>query len=654
MVVRTHARPLVRKPATAEFETAEIRRGGATISRGTIPERPAGRSGLAFALTTLDGRYHVVDRIAAGGMGEVFRARDAVLEREVAIKVLHRQLAGDTGFVERFRREARAAANLSHPNIVGVHDWGAVDGVYYMVMEFVRGQSARDILNAEGVIAPAQVADVLMQTLSALDHAHRQGIVHRDVKPENIMITRDGIVKVTDFGLARAYADAQITEAGMVTGTVQYLAPEQLQGEPADPRTDLYALGIVGFELLTGSLPFTAETPMGIAYKHIHERVPAPSSRNPAVPKGLDGWVASMTEKQRELRPDSAAEARRDLETEARSLPAAKNVGTLVPEVSVLPVQTGPARATTVTIPKSRGAKRTRRRRVRWVFGMLLALAALGASAWGAWAYLLPHDTEVPQVLGLSLEAAQQRLEAADLVPREADGEYSRQVEAGFILDVDPAEGTTLEPGDRVTLTPSLGHEPVPVPDLVGKTVPRARELLHAADLRLGRVTKAYDEELAAGQIVEQSVRAKGEADFRSEIDVVVSRGPQPQPVPRVTGRTQEEATSLLQGAGFLVVVEEEYSDDVARGRVISQRPEKGTELQPGNTVTIVVSKGPPEFPMPDVVGMSKDAAVARLTSLGLQVDVVLVKPDGSKVVFQEPAVGATVHAGDVVHIYVA
>lgn len=587
-------------------------------------------------------------------MGEVFRARDAVLEREVAIKVLHRQLAGDTGFVERFRREARAAANLSHPNIVGVHDWGAVDGVYYMVMEFVRGQSARDILNAEGVIAPAQVADVLMQTLSALDHAHRQGIVHRDVKPENIMITRDGIVKVTDFGLARAYADAQITEAGMVTGTVQYLAPEQLQGEPADPRTDLYALGIVGFELLTGSLPFTAETPMGIAYKHIHERVPAPSSRNPAVPKGLDGWVASMTEKQRELRPDSAAEARRDLETEARSLPAAKNVGTLVPEVSVLPVQTGPARATTVTIPKSRGAKRTRRRRVRWVFGMLLALAALGASAWGAWAYLLPHDTEVPQVLGLSLEAAQQRLEAADLVPRIADGEYSRQVEAGFILDVDPAEGTTLEPGDRVTLTPSLGHEPVPVPDLVGKTVPRARELLRAADLRLGRVTKAYDEELAAGQIVEQSVRAKGEADFRSEIDVVVSRGPQPQPVPRVTGRTQEEATSLLQGAGFLVVVEEEFSDDVARGRVISQRPEKGTELQPGNTVTIVVSKGPPEFPMPDVVGMSKDAAVARLTSLGLEVDVVLVKPDGSKVVFQEPAVGATVHAGDVVHIYVA
>src|SRR5688500_15443664 len=181
MVVRTHARPLSASPRRPRSIGRRSKRGGATISRGTIPERPAGRSGLAFALTTLDGRYHVVDRIAAGGMGEVFRARDAVLEREVAIKVLHRQLAGDSGFVERFRREARAAANLSHPNIVGVHDWGAVDGVYYMVMEFVRGQSARDILNAEGVLAPAQVADVLMQTLSALDHAHRQGIVHRDV-----------------------------------------------------------------------------------------------------------------------------------------------------------------------------------------------------------------------------------------------------------------------------------------------------------------------------------------------------------------------------------------------------------------------------------------------------------------------------------------
>ena len=244
-------------------------------------------------------------------MGEVYRARDAVLERSVAIKVLHRNLAGDAGFIERFRREARAAANLNHQNIVAVHDWGSVDGIYYMVMEYVAGLSVREILHAEGILAPAQAADVLEQTLAALQHAHRQGIVHRDVKPENLMVTRDGVVKVADFGLARAFADAQITEAGNVIGTVQYLAPEQLQGEPADPRTDLYALGVVAFELLTGRLPFTGETPMAIAYQHIHGPMPRPSSANRAVPASLDGWVASVTEKQRELRPESAAEARR-------------------------------------------------------------------------------------------------------------------------------------------------------------------------------------------------------------------------------------------------------------------------------------------------------------------------------------------------------
>lgn len=589
-------------------------------------------------------------------MGEVFRARDAVLEREVAIKVLHRQLAGDGGFVERFRREARAAASLSHPNIVAVFDWGAVDGIYYMVMEYVRGQSAREILNAEGVLAPAQAADVLLPVLSALEHAHRQGIVHRDVKPENVMIARDGGVKVADFGLARAYADAQITEAGTVTGTVQYLAPEQLQGEPADPRTDLYSLGIVAYELLTGRLPFSGETPMAIAVKHLHDRVPAPSSRNPAVPKGIDGWVASMTEKNRELRPESAAEARRDLEDERRSLPAAKNVGTLVPEVTVLPIDPGPARATTVTIPRAPGRTggRTRRHRLRWILGILVALAALGAAGWGAWTYLLPHRVDVPSVMGLPEENARVRLEAAGLLVRVADGEYSKRVPEGSVLRVQPAEGTTLERGDRVAIVLSMGPPPVPVPDLVGKTVAKARELLRGADLEVGKVTREYSEDLAAGLVIDQGAPASGEAPFGSEIDLVLSKGPPPRPVPRVTRMTEEQATNVLTDAGFLVAVEEEVSEEVPRGDVISQDPPKGTEVQPGNTVTIVVSLGPPEFPMPDVTGMSKDAAVERLIDLGLVVDVVIARPPGATVVYQDPLVGAIVHVGDVVQIYVA
>ena len=595
-------------------------------------------------------------------MGEVYRARDAVLERPVAIKVLHRNLAGDAGFIERFRREARAAANLNHQNIVAVHDWGSVDGIYYMVMEYVAGLSVREILHAEGLVAPAQAADVLEQTLAALQHAHRQGIVHRDVKPENLMVTRDGVVKVGDFGLARAFADAQITEAGNVIGTVQYLAPEQLQGEPADPRTDLYALGVVAFELLTGRLPFTGETPMAIAYQHIHEPMPRPSSANPAVPATLDGWVASVTEKQRELRPESAAEARRDLETEARSLPAAPPLASLVPEVAVIPdgdvAAPGAARsdpAETIMIPGRELGRSKRRRKGRWALGIVLALLALGGAAWASWTYLIPHEVDVPKVAGLNVENAQAQLEHAGLVVRIAEGRHSTKAPEGSVLEVQPAEGTTLERGDRVTLVPSLGPPPVPVPNLVGLPLAEAKAAIREAHLKVGDVTKAFNERFDEDRVVRQSVQADAKAPLGSRIDLVVSKGPTPLPVEKVIGLRQDEAVAVLESQGFVVDVEEEFSDQVDKGAVISQAPEKGADLQPGETVTIVVSKGPPEFPMPNVVGMERDAAVAQLRSLGLLVDVAIVPGHGgSRVVFQEPASGTTVRAGDLVHIYVA
>ncbi len=633
-----------------------------------MPERSADAD-LAFALNTLDGRYHVIDRIAAGGMGEVYRARDAVLERPVAIKVLHRSLAGDAGFIERFRREARAAASLNHQNIVAVHDWGSVDGIYYMVMEYVAGLSVRQIVNAEGLLAPAQAADVLDQTLAALQHAHRQGIVHRDVKPENLIVTRDGIVKVADFGLARAFADAQITEAGHVTGTVQYLAPEQLLGEPADPRTDLYALGVVAIELLTGRLPFTGETPMAIAYKHLHEPMPRPSSFNPAVPVSLDGWVASVTEKQRELRPESAAEARRDLEAETRTLPEAPPLASLVPpevipEVTVIPTGvdvtsvTAPASdpAETITIPgRAIGGPQRRRKRGRFALGIVFALVVIGAAAWGAWTYLIPHEVDVPKVVGLPVEQAQAQLDDAGLVVRMAEGRYSTKVPAGSVLKVQPAEGTTLERGDRVTLVPSLGPPPVPVPNVVGLPLAEAKDALREVHLQVGEVTKAFNERFEVDQVVRQSVEAKEDAPQGSAIDLVVSKGPTPVAVEKVVGLQQDEAVAVLESQGFVVDVQEEFSDRVDKGTVISQTPEKGTDLQPGKTVTIVVSKGPPEFPMPSVVGMERDAAVAKLRSLGLLVDVSIVPGhSGTRVVFQEPASGTTVRAGDLVHIYVA
>jgi serine/threonine-protein kinase len=361
-----------------------------------------------------------------------------------------------------------------------------------------------------------------------------------------------------------------------------------------------------------------------------------------------------MTDRSRELRPESAAEARRDLEDERRSLPPAPSVGTLVPEISVHPIPSTPGRATTVTIPRTReGRRRGRPRRVlRWAFGTLVALAAIAAAAWGAWTYLLPHRVDVPRVVGMTVEEATDRLEDARLVVREAEGEYSGRFEEGLVLRVVPAERSTLEEGDRVTIVPSLGPEPVPVPDVLGKTLPRARALLREGDLAVGRITREYSDDVAAGRVI--SVDAGEEAPFGSDIDVVLSKGPFPVPVPRVTRLTEDEAIAVLEADGFVVSVSSEYSDTVPRGEVVSQDPSKNTELQPGTTVTILVSLGPPVFTMPDVVGMSRDAAVARLRELGAVVDVVLVRDPGATVVFQEPGVGATVHVGATVEIYVA
>ena len=624
--------------------------GGSATSR-TIPERPVGRSEGTLSLTTLDGRYHVVDRIAAGGMGEVFRAHDAVLAREVAIKVLHPTLAGDPGFIDRFRREARAAASLNHPNIVAVHDWGAVDGIYFMVMEYVRGESLRDILNVHGILAPAQAADVLLQVLAALDHAHRQGIVHRDVKPENVMVTRDGVAKVADFGLARAYADSRATQAGRVTGTVQYLAPEQLQGEPADPRTDLYSLGIVAFELLTGRVPFTGETSMAIAFKHVRQRVPRPSSRNPAVPEGLDGWVTSMTEKERELRPESAAEARRDLELETRDLPPAAPIGALVAEAVLAAPDVGPDRAPTVTIPRT---ERRRRKRGRRILGVLFAVLSIAAVAWGAWTYLIPHDVDVPQVVGLSIEQAQARLESAGLAVRLGEGNYSVHYAQGEISRAQPAAGTTLRTGSTVTLIPSLGPPPVPVPDLMNMTIAQAKAALAKAHLSLDpTITRECSDQIAIGRVISQSAPAPGEAPRGSAIAITVSKGPAPVPVPNVIGKTEVQAKGLLQA--WVVKVDTRYSGTVPRGTVINQTPSPRSKLQPGLTVTIVVSLGPRTFPLPDVVGMTTDAARAKLDTLGLTVQLLPVPgATGHTVVSMLPAANTTVHVGDRVTLYYA
>jgi len=615
-------------------------------------------------LVTLDGRYHIVERIAAGGMGEVFRAQDAVLAREVAIKVLHRSLASDRALVDRFRREARAAAGLSHPNVVAVYDWGAVDGVYYMVMEYVRGRATRELLNANGRLEPAQAAEIVEQTLRALGHAHHQGFVHRDIKPENVLVTTDGVVKVTDFGLARAYAEGRQTEAGTVTGTVQYLAPEQIRGEPADPRSDLYSLGVVMYELLTGRLPFTGETAMSIAYKHLSDRVPAPSATVASIGSELDGFVASATDRDREMRPESADEMRRDLEAIAPSLPSARSLASLVADVpEITGVEVDAERTQDVAIPAptrtqtmTRSGRRTRRRRWRRVAGVVALVAALAAGVWGLWTYVVPHHATVPPLRGAPVASARNQLIQEGFQVDIARGRYDDAVPATRVLRVSPSSGTVLRRGSVVTLIPSLGPPPVPLPSVVGKTIGRATAILADAQLRLGAQTSRYDPHIKAGIVISQDPDATT-APKGSAVAVVVSKGPAPRPVPDVTGQLQGAATRRLTKAGFTVVVGHDFSTSVVRGRVISTAPaaDPSTPLPYGTKVTIVVSQGPPSFPMPSFRGLSKADAFAKATALGLHVTwFYLPGTAAATVITQSPGENAIVHPGDTVTLYLA
>ncbi len=626
----------------------------------TQPAPPDGSGG--HVLVTLDGRYHIVERIASGGMGEVFRARDAVLDREVAIKVLHRSLAGDQAFVDRFRREARAAAGITHPNIVAVYDWGAVDGIYYMVMEYVRGRASRELLNEAGKLEPAQAAEIVRQTLQALGHAHAQGIVHRDIKPENILVTAEGVVKVADFGLARAYADGRQTQAGSVTGTVQYLAPEQIRGEPADPRSDLYSLGVVTYELLTGQLPFTGETAMAIAYKHLSGRVPKPSARVPAIPPELDGFVASATDRDRELRPESAVAMLRDVQDIQETLPSARSLAALVGDLpTVVPdgdpggditqVVALPAAPTTQTQTITRTV-RTRRRRWRRLGGWLVILAALAAAAWGVWTYLVPHHAPVPAVAGATVESARARLADAGFAVRIADGQYSPVTAADHVLRVLPAAGTVVEQGETVTLVPSLGPPPVPVPSVKGKTLSRARAMLDKAGLTVGTTTERFDDTVDAGLVLSQDPAA-GKAPEGSPVALVISKGPPPRPIPSVVGKTQDVATSRLEHAGFTVSVTTDFSDSVERGDVISSSPSSGVDAPYGSSVTIMVSQGPEQFPCPDFRGLSVDAARALAKQYGLSLVAYPVPfSTGNTVVTQLPSAGARIKFGAAVTVY--
>lgn len=584
-------------------------------------------------------RYEITGLIASGGMGSVYRARDTVLDRTVALKVL-RAGAEDPEFAERFRSEATNAARLSHPNIVQVYDFGADDGQPYMAMEYVDGQSLREVLAARKMLRPEVAARVAAQVAAALEHARRAGIVHRDVKPENILITTDGQVKMADFGLSRALAESKATQAEVIMGTAHYLAPEQVQGGDSDHRADIYALGVVLFEMLTGRTPFSGDSPVVIAYKRVAEDVPSPMADNPDVPRALDMVVTQATARDPDERFRTAAEMGQALRASVERFDTG-DLGVLVHHTEAIPV-TGQE---TIAVPK-RGERQKKRGRKRRRWGLIvLTLSVLAATAYVGTNSLA--KLEVPGVVGDTEEAAKQSLTAAGFAVDDAS-RNDPSVPAGHVIEQDPEPGAFIRNGSTVSLIISLGPKLVGVPTLEGKKFANAEEILRDLGFKVKR-EDVFSDDVERLRVISQNPGQGILVEEGSTVTLQVSKGVEKIEVPKVAGLTIAKATADLQDAGFEVEATQKFSDEVPADQVMSQTPKPGTKLARGETVKLVVSKGPAPVKVPDVLCMTENQARDALVAKGFSV---AVEGSGKRVVDQDPTPNSNAPKGSTVTIF--
>ncbi|MFG2623696.1 Stk1 family PASTA domain-containing Ser/Thr kinase [Streptomyces sp. NPDC048473] len=588
----------------------------------------------------LDGRYRVDARIAVGGMATVYRAVDTRLDRVLALKVMHPALATDASFVERFIREAKSVARLAHPNVVAVFDQGAQGSYVYLAMEYVAGCTLRDVLRERGALQPRAALDILEPVLAALGAAHRAGFVHRDMKPENVLIGDDGRVKVADFGLVRAVGAVTDT-TGSVLGTVSYLAPEQIENGTADTRTDVYACGVVLYEMLTGSKPHAGDTPAQVIYQHLNEDVPAPSAAVPGLPVGLDDLVASATARNPEVRPFDAVallaetrEARSGLtdaqldavppQALAEAHDATEDRTSVIPRL--LPADQGVAHHTSrlemppPTPPAPHGLRRRGPRRS--VIAVVVAvLLALGIGT-GVWYINSGQFTRVPSVLGQTEKTAQKRLSDAGLDLKSVKRAYSDTIERGKVISSDPGSGARIRRNDAVTLVVSRGPEIVKVPDVQGLSLADARRALKKSGLVPGMVTKEFSEETGRGEVIRTDPVADTERHPDSAVALVVSKGA-PVDVPDVTGLSVEDATAALDEKGLKAeVLPDRVSSPEAAGDIAHQSPAESSQAAEGDTITLTVSKGPRMIDVPDVTGKDVDDATSELEDAGFEVKV--------------------------------
>ena len=593
----------------------------------------------------LDGRYRVDARIAVGGMATVYRALDTRLDRVLALKVMHPSLAADSSFVERFIREAKSVARLAHPNVVQVFDQGTDGSYVYLAMEYVAGCTLRDVLRERGALQPRAALDILEPVLAALGAAHRAGFVHRDMKPENVLIGDDGRVKVADFGLVRS-VDTVTNTTGTVLGTVSYLAPEQIESGTADPRVDVYACGVVLYEMLTGEKPHDGDSPAVVLYKHLHEDVPPPSAIVPGMPYELDELVASATARTPDIRPYDAvallAQARQTRgalgpdqldavppQAVAERQDIAEDRTSVIPRSLTVPRplpvnEDEPEAAFNRTSrletppPPPRRRSRPRRSLVTLVAAVLLVLG-VGA---GVWYINSGQFTTVPSVLGKTETQAKARLKDAGLEAGKVKLEYSDTVKAGRVIASDPDVGDRIRDNGSVALTISRGPQTVEVPDLKGLRLDKAQERLKTEGLAPGMVTREFSDEVIKGFVISTAPEAGTTRRGGSAIALVVSKGSRVD-VPDVTGEDLADAKADLAEAGLKVeVAAEEVNSEYDKGQVAVQSPVDGSQAAEGDTVTLTLSKGPEMIEVPDVVGDSVDDAKQALEDAGFQVDV--------------------------------
>jgi len=612
----------------------------------------------------IDSRYRIDARLARGGMATVYEALDLRLDRVVAVKVMHPTLAEDPGFVSRFEREAKSAARLSHPNVVSVFDQGVDGDIVFLAMEFVPGRTVRDVLRENRTLSPAQALAILEPVLEALEAAHRAGFVHRDIKPENVLISDDGRVKVADFGLARTISVGPATVAaatqGILIGTVAYLSPEQVQRGVADARSDVYGAGILLYEMLTGSVPHAGETPLAVAYQHVNADVPVPSILRPELPPEVDALVGDATRRDPDERFASAADFLVAVRAARASLP--RPTPLRGHDTAVLPVEPVPAPLAPPTPPATATAATTTaaptpRRPRRWkgpVAALLVLALALGGG-WAAWWYGSARYVPVPGIINLSESAATAKLKASDLTLTVASRQFSENVRPGLIMSSIPEATADARQGSAVAVVVSKGPERYEVPSVAGETVQAATALLADRTLKVGGQRKVYDESIEAGLVVATDPR-EGMALRRStEVTLLVSKGPRPITIPKLIGDDGAKATTELQDLGLQVTTSEEYSTTIDIGNIVSITPNSGLELQRGDTVALVISKGPPPVTIPSVIDLDREAAISRLEQAGLTVSV--EEPLGvtplNRVVKQTPEAGTVQPAGSRVTIQV-